>query len=227
MSSIAQLVSEIAHSVQQADSVPVRRAIKLSIIHSRNELIRKSYDNNKTVDKVLQQRFRLTLIDVPDGDLAGTQNLPLVNIKRTLNKVPRATRLDNNLPFLSVRTAGLRRPISIPFVKEASSGFYNSLPGMGNIISYDLINDYVYVDTTKNQAMSDLGSIIIESPFEQPHLIRTETSDGILNIEDVSDEDEFLIPEDMINSIKKMVLETFNPQVNRQTNEIPTSNLVK
>ena len=53
MASINQLISEIAHSVQQADSVPVRRAIKLGIIHARNEAIRRSYGNHNYTDKVL------------------------------------------------------------------------------------------------------------------------------------------------------------------------------
>ena len=37
MASIEQVVSEIAHSLKQADSVPVRRAIRLAIIHNRNK----------------------------------------------------------------------------------------------------------------------------------------------------------------------------------------------
>ena len=91
MSSIAQLVSEIAHSLKQPDSVPVRRSIKLGIIHARNELIRKSYDNHHITDKVLQQRFKVTLIDVPDGDLFNSQNVVNNTIKRTSTKVPRPT----------------------------------------------------------------------------------------------------------------------------------------
>ena len=51
MSSISQLVSEIAHSVKQADSIPVRKAIRLSIIHARNQLIRQSYTNHNYADK--------------------------------------------------------------------------------------------------------------------------------------------------------------------------------
>ena len=227
MASLNQLISEISHTVQQADSVPVRRAIRLSIIHTRNELIRKSYDNNKTTDKILQQRFRVTLIDVPDGDLVVAKTLPISKIKRTTFKVPRATRIDHNIPFHSVRTAGVKNPIEIPFIKEASSKFYNSLPGMCNTPGYDLINEYIYIDTVNNNNLNDLGAIIIESVFEYPQLIKTETSDGVLDVNSISDDDEFLLPEDMINSIKKLVLDVFNPQVVRQTNEIPTPNLVK
>ena len=116
MSSLNQLISEIAHSVQQPNSVPVRRAIRQCIIHARNELIRHSYSNHRYTDQVLKQRFRLTLVDVPDGDIPDTDDLGLKNIKRTASKVPRPVRLDNNLPFHSIRTAGIHNPIIIPFI---------------------------------------------------------------------------------------------------------------
>lgn len=227
MATINQLVSEIAHSLQQPNSVPVRRAIKLAIIHARNELIRKGFNNHHITDKVIQQRFKVELIDVPDGDLANTESLGLIAIKRTKNKVPRPTRLDHNLPFHSVRTAGVKNPIEIPFVKEASSKFYKHLPGMCHGVTYDYINEYVYINTTSESVISAIGSIIIESVFEYPHLIETETKDGVLDIDLVNDNDEFLLPEDMIGDIKKLVLETFNPEVVRETNEIPTPNLVR
>ena len=227
MATINQLVSEIAHSVQQADSVPVRRAIRLAIIHARNELIRKGFNNHHYTDKVLQQRFRVELIDVPDGDLAGSSSLGLNTIKRTKSKVPRPTRLDNNTPFHSVRTAGVQNPIEVPFVKEASSKFYKHLPGMCPSVTYDYINEYVYINATEPSVFSALGCIIIESVFEYPHLIATETESGVLDINTIDDDYEFLLPEDMVGDIKKLVLETFNPNIVRQTNEIPTPNLVR
>ena len=227
MSSLNQLVSEIAHSLRQQDSVPVRRAIKLSIIHARNELIRKSYESHKITDKVLQQRFRLSLIDVPDGDLSGTKNVVNTTIKRTANKVPRPVRLTNNLPFHSVRTAGVENPIEIAFVKEASSRFYKFLPGMCPIITYDYINEYIYINAFEHPELNTLGNIIVESVFEYPHIIETETFEGKLDIDSIDDDDEFLLPEDMIGNIKKLVLETFNPQVIRDTNEIPSANITQ
>lgn len=227
MSSLNQLVSEIAHSLRQQDSVPVRRAIKLSIIHARNELIRKSYESHKITDKVLQQRFRLSLIDVPDGDLAGTKDVVNTVIKRTTNKVPRPVRLTNNLPFHSVRTAGVENPIEIAFVKEASSKFYKHLPGMCPMITYDYINEYIYINTLEHPDLNTLGNIIVESVFEYPHIIETETFEDKLDIDSIDDDDEFLLPEDMIGNIKKLVLETFNPQVIRDTNEIPSANITQ
>ena len=226
MSSIAQLVSEIAHSVKQPNSVPVRRAIKLSIIHARNNLIRKSFNNHNYSDKVLQQRFRVSLIDVPDGDVYGSEGIITNTIKRTANKVPRPVRLTNNLPFHSVRTVGVTNPHEIAFVKEASAKFYNSLPGMCPVITYDYINEYIYVNIQKGSALNNLGAIVIESIFEYPHIIEIETVEGKLDINAIDDNDEFLLPEDMIDAIKQIVLETWNKEIIRNTNEVPAPNIV-
>ena len=226
MSSIAQLVSEIAHSVKQPNSVPVRRAIKLSIIHARNNLIRKSFSNHNYSDKVLQQRFRVSLIDVPDGDIYGSEEIITNTIKRTANKVPRPVRLTNNLPFHSVRTVGVTNPHEIAFVKEASAKFYNSLPGMCPVITYDYINEYIYINIQKGSVLNNLGAIVIESIFEYPHIIETETVEGKLDINAIDDNDEFLLPEDMIDAIKQIVLETWNKEIIRNTNEVPAPNIV-
>mgnify|MGYP006892033035 FL=1 len=67
MSSINQLISEIAHAVGQPNNIPLRRNIKYAILHTRNELIRRSFENNRYLDKGLQQRVKLSLIDVPMG----------------------------------------------------------------------------------------------------------------------------------------------------------------
>ena len=225
MASINQIVSEIAHSVQGAYTVPVRRALRLAVVHARNELIRHSFTNHRYTDKVLQQRFRVSIISVPDGDVSGLNVGDVNTIKRTSQQVPRPTRLDNNLPFHSVRTAGVTNPIEIPFVKEASSKFYSHLPGICPNLSYDYINDYIYINIKEDPLFNELGSIVIESVFEKPELIPIETYDnGITNI---SDDDEYLISEDMINNLKKLALETYNLQIVRQTGEVPNPNLVK
>ena len=223
MSSLNQLISEIAHSVQQADSVPVRRAIRQGIIHARNELIRHVYSNHNYVDKVLKQRFKLTLIDVPEGDIDGTKGLGLTAIKRTLSKVPRPVRLANNLPFHSVRTSGNINPIAFPFIGESVSKFYKYMPGMNNLPNYDYINDYIYIYNLGE----NIESIIVESVFEYPHEIKISTSDKPESEIVISDDDEFFLPEDLVNSVKKLVIENFSNTTIRDTNEIPTQNLVK
>ena len=224
MASINQLVSEIAHSIQQANSVPVRRAIRLAVIHNRNKLIRQSFEKHNYIDKVVQQRFRISLINVPDADLPNSSDFDLPVIKRSAQRVPRPTRLDNNLPFLSVRTAGIDNPIEIAFVKEASSKFYKHLPGFCRNVTYDYINQYIYINTINDADFKNLNYIIVESPFEYPIEITEEHIDGNYNYDD---DDEFMISEDMIYDLKKLVLDEMNPQIVRQTNETPTPNLIK
>lgn len=224
MASINQLVSEIAHSLQQADSVPVRRAIRLAVIHTRNQLIRQSFEQHRFIDKSTQQSFRITLVAVPNGDIPNTKSLNLPIILRSKQRIPRPIRLSQDLPFLSVRTNGLINATEIPYIKAASQKYYNVLPGFCPAIMYDYINQYLYINAIDSPEFKLIGSVTIEAPFENPFEISEDHVEGLTTY---SDDDEFMISEDMINNIKKLVLETWNPEVIRETNETPTQNLVK
>lgn len=228
MSSINQLVSEIAHVAQEPNNNALRVAIKREIIHARNELIRKSYNNHSITDKVLQQRFRLSIIDIPDGDLQGTAGRKLPVIKRTVQKVPRPTRLPHNVPFHSVRTAGVNNPHEIPFAKEASARFNNFLPGMCNLATYDYINEYIYIRISPGNYIANLKNIIIESVFEYPQIIKTETIEGgkVIN-EFTIDDDEFLLSEDLVGAVKDMVYQRLHLEIHRQTNETTEMNKLR
>lgn len=233
MASLNQLISEIAHAVGDPNNVPLRRNIRYAILHTRNELIRKSYENNKYVDKGLQQRFRVSIIDVPDGDLFNTEHLLLPAIKRTANKVPRPVRLTNNLPFQSVRTLGFNNN-EIAFAKEASVKFYHHLAGLCNQPVYDYINGYIYFFSHNVDWFKNIGNIIIESVFESPHIVPEETvsKEPDTNYDPIDDEikfddDEFLLPEDMIGSIKDIIFKRNLLNIARDTNEIPVDNISK
>lgn len=216
MASINQLVSEIAHSIQQPNSIPVRRAIKEYIYYARNEFIRRSFERHNYVDKVLEQRIKLSLEKVNDGDIpAGDYDSNIPKILRTVQKVPRSTRLTNNLPFLSVRTIGVTNPIEIPFVKEASSKFYKSLPGFCPKVTYDYINERIYINPLDGE-LNDISAIVVESIFERPDVIRMEDLPEGTDIDD----DEFLLPEDMIPDITIQVLRLLNGQIVRETEEV-------
>lgn len=228
MSSINQLVSEIAHVAQEPNNNALRVAIKREIIHARNELIRKSYNNHSITDKVLQQRFRLSIIDIPDGDLQGTDGLKLPVIKRTVQKVPRPTRLPHNVPFHSVRTAGVNNPHEIPFAKEASARFNNFLPGMCNLATYDYINEYIYIRLSPSNDIVNLKNIVIESVFEYPHIIEIETLAGKkISNEFTIDDYEFLLPEDLVGAVKDMVYQRLYLEIHRQTNETTEMNKLR
>lgn len=78
MASIAQLVSEMAHAVRQPNNKALRENLKLLIIQTRNELIRRSYENHGYVDKILTQRFKVSLTDVNDGGIIITEDRTII-----------------------------------------------------------------------------------------------------------------------------------------------------
>lgn len=220
MASLNQLVSEIIHISRQPNSVELRRQILGAIIHARNEIIRKSYNNHHYADRVLQQKFRIEIIDTPDGDLYktdGISNIPM--IKRSKYKVPRPTRLPNNLPFLSIRTVGLNRNIEIPFAKEAVAQYYKHLPGLCDVATYDYINGYIYIRVIDSNKLKDIGGIIVESIFELPHIIDAETNEHEPHIdEDELYNNEFLISEDIIGAVMELALQRLHLEIPRETN---------
>ena len=165
MASIAQLVSEFAHSLGQPNNQALRNNIKSLIIHTRAEVIRRSYENHNYIDKGLTQRYRVSLISVNDGDIELPDGVSVDKIKRTKQKVQRPVRLTNNLPFDRVSTVGYKTNREIPFIKETVARFRGSLPGMCGAISYDYINDYIYIYPASNNKALNLGAIVIESAF--------------------------------------------------------------
>ena len=232
MSSLNQIVSEIAHAIHQPNNFTARRTIRSAIIHTFNEQIRQTYQRHANVDKILMQRYRISLINVPDGDIFQTLVSTKYKVKRSKDRVPRPVRLDNNLPFVSVRTVGYDN-MAIPFIKEANAQFYKALPGMCTSLSYDYINGYIYFFSNNKDWFQNLGSIIIESPFEVPYLVPIETVEKAKDVnynpiddEAKYDDDEFLIPEDMIGTLKEIVFKRNLIEVHRQTNETPIDNFV-
>ena len=220
MASIAQLVSEIAHSVGKPNSKPLRENIKLLILQTRNEVIRRSYENHSYVDKGLTQRFRVSIIDVLDGDInipEGIDTSDLTRIKRTEHLVPRPVRLTNNLPFDRVSTVGFESNKEIPFIKETTARFSTAVPGLSGMHRYDYINGYIYIFPLCGKPIN-FDKIIIESAFEHPNHIDIEN--GVTTEFDVMmDENEYLLSEDMIGQIKEIIYKRDLLQNIRETNE--------
>lgn len=242
MSSLKQLVSEIVHIVGDPNSVPLQRQVRQEIIHVRNQLIRQSFNNHGYIDKQLWQRYKVSLIDVPESDIIGV-NIGQ-KVKRSAQKVLKPVRFTDNLPFKSVRTLG-SFPLEIAHVKQAGGQFYSSLPGMCQMPLYDLINHYIYINYTNARIdLANIKYIIIEAPFEYPHLVPEETYEGSIVADDLyhenndgnagdyashshfDDDDEFLLPEDMIPTLKDIILKhvTINPP--HEDNTHPKANTI-
>jgi hypothetical protein len=218
MASLNQIVSEIAHAIHQPNNFTTRQTIRSAVIHTFNEQIRQTYERHANVDKILMQRYRISLISVPDGDIFQSLVSTKYKVKRSKTRIPRPVRLDNNLPFVSVRTVGYDN-MAIPFIKEANAQFYKALPGMCTSLSYDYINGYLYVNSNGNPLIEPLGHIVIESPFEIPNEILVETTERVES--NFDNDDEFIIPEDMVERIKDVIYKRNLLNVERVTNEVP------
>lgn len=222
MASIAQLVSEFAHSLGQPNNQALRNNIKSLIIHTRAEVIRRSYENHNYIDKGLTQRYRVNLISVNDGDIELPDGVSVDKIKRTKQKVQRPVRLTNNLPFDRVSTVGYKTNREIPFIKETVARFRGSLPGMCGAISYDYINDYIYIYPASNNKALNLGAIVIESAFEHPNQIILENGDAS-ELDVALDDNEWILSEDMVGQIKEIIYKRDLLNQVRQTDEVPNN----
>ncbi|MDD7629847.1 MAG: hypothetical protein PUJ60_02225 [bacterium] len=227
MASIAMMVSELAHSLGQPNNHVLRENLKLLIIQTRNECIRRSYENHGYVDKGLTQRFRVTLTEVNDGDITIPDEIKdyvaIDKIKRTTEKVPRPIRLTNNLPFDRVSSVGYANNREFPYIKETTARFRNSVPGLCGAISYDYINEYLYLYPPRRGTL-ELNQIVIESAFEHPNEISL--GNGEITTDNlIYDDNEYLIPEDMYGQIKDIIYKRDLLNQHRETDETP--NVIK
>ena len=224
MASIAQLVSEMAHAVRQPNNKALRENLKLLIIQTRNEIIRRSFENHGYVDKILTQRFKVSLTTVNDGDIQlpeDYEDYDITKVKRTLQRVPRPVRLTNNLPFDRVSSVGFKTNREFPYIKETSARFRSAVPGLCGMPCYDYINEYIYIFPVDEKPF-ELNKIVIESAFEHPNEIAlingTETPDSTW-----LDENEYLLSEDMIGQLKEIIYKRDLISTVRETDEVPNA----
>lgn len=223
MASINQIVSEFTAALGQPNNHALRENIKSIIVTTRNEIIRRSYENHAYVDKGLTQRFVVSLTSVNDGEVVLPEgvNVDIAKVKRTEQKVPRPVRLVNNLPFDRVSSIGFATNKEFPFIKETSARFRSAVPGLCGMPCYDYINGYIYIFPSSNRAFM-LDKIAIESAFEHPTEI--ELANGEVSELDVlTDDNEWLISEDMLGQMKEIIYKRDLLNNIRETNEIPNT----
>lgn len=224
MASLSMLVSEFAHSLGQPNNKALKENIKLLIIHTRNEIIRRSYENHSYVDKVLTQRFKVSLTDVNDGEVVLPEELAdvdLTKVKRTTQKVPKPVRLVNNLPFDRVSTIGVATSKVFPYIKETTARFRSAVPGLQGITCYDYINGYIYLFPSNNKNLL-IKTICIEGAFEHPNEIIQANREAD-EFELLNDDNEWLLSEDMIGQIKDIIYKRDMLSQIRETNELPNN----
>lgn len=227
MASVNQLISELAHSVSQPNNHALRENLRSAIIHTRNELIRRSYENHNYLDSHMIYRYNVSLIDVPDGDINLPEDIDISlypMIKRTAQKVPRPVRLTNNLPFHRVSSVGYKTNKEIAYIKETSFRFTDALPGMKGVSGYDYINDYVYFFL--RGSFKAVNKVVIAAAFEHPTEVAINNGESDYDTIDPHD-NEWFIPEDMIGQLKEIIIKRDLLEQPRQTDEVRAVELTR
>lgn len=223
MASINQLVSEMAHSLGQPNNHALRENLKYLIIHTRNEVIRHSYENHNYMDSGLMQRFKVSLTDVYDGEIEIPEELiddiDVTKVKRSTQKVPRPIRLTNNLPFNRVSSLGFETNREYPYIKETTARFRSSVPGLRGMPCYDYINGYIYIFPINCKGIV-ANNIIIQSAFEAPTFIEVKNGETD-EFTALTDNNEWLLSEDMIGQIKDIITKRDLLNNRRETDETP------
>lgn len=226
MASLNQIISEIAHSIKQADNVAAKESIKLSIIQAREKLIRQSCKSNNLIDRTLITKYIIkSNYNISDS----------YNCENNIIQIPQIIRLGNETPLISLQYKDSNNKLSepIPFINNSSSKYYSHLPGFCSKLSYD------YIENIGNEYNENIASIIL---YNKEHININELYVECINRypnELEFDEESYsnkiitnldnqnYIPNDMVLDVKKLVLEVFNPQVIRDTNEQNPTSLVK
>ncbi len=224
MASISMLVSELSHSLKSPNNKALRENLKLLLIQTRNEVIRRSYENHNYIDKGLIQKFKINLTEINDGEIVlpnGIVDIDIDKIKRSTQKVPKPVRLTNNLPFDRVSSVGYKTSKEFPFIKETSARFRDYVPGLCGVVCYDYINGYIYIFPANNKSF-DLNQIVVESAFEHPTEIQLANGE-IDEMDEMFDNNEWLLSEDMIGQIKEIIYKRDLLSNIRETNEIPNT----
>lgn len=198
MASLKELVYELMGARGETDNHILYNRIKRLLIENRATAIRRDIARNGVSDEYVQycpiELIKVNAADIPNGN-------DTAKVLRSKNRIPSPVRIQNNTPFLYVGT----KDLSIPFVYVSS---YATAIRMRNtdyfkhITLYAYTNKYIYVYSNDN----NIKEISVGSPFINPHLI--DDSNSTYTKEYVDDEDEFLLPEDMLLEIKSIILKT-------------------
>lgn len=235
MASLNLIVSEIVHSLGEPNNYALRENVRNLVIQTRNEVIRRSFENHNYIDSVLQQKYKVKVEKVLDEDFPDDLDIEEYlkpYVFRTIQKVPKPIRFTNNLPFTRVSNVGHFASKEFPYIKETSARFREWLPGMRGQICYDYIDGYVYLFPNPvkfnhglgtqsismfNNYMNE-GNIVIQAAFERPNEVARNSDNSGFEFED--DDNEWFLPEDMIGNIKDIILKR-DLSNRHETNEVP------
>lgn len=193
MASLNKIAERIAYALNDPLNVELKENIKFSIKYWRATLIRRDVARNGQSDEFLQ-RFYFDLIKVDKAD-ACNFNLDCL-ILRSKFEIPKPIRLNNDILFKFVGSVD-GKPWTFTEYEEIAYTAYNKFTSLQ--IRYAYINNYIYV----------FGNIklkkgAIQAPFADPSIINNSCDNTLC----YSDDLEFPIAEDMLQSIIQGILTT-------------------
>jgi len=195
MATLKQIATEVCDSLDRPyDGMFLERVMAL-IRHTAAKLLRESIVRNG-IDKQLTLRYVETITKV------GTTDIMYVDedhpVYRTANKIYTAIRDNDPIPFTFV---GSKLGIPFTYRDRAAHCFASFLSLSGKGISYDIINNYIYLFGNIR-----IKEIQLEAVWEDPTSIVKEIESGKYTDKYIQDEYSLPIPEDMILTIKEMLL---------------------
>lgn len=192
MPSINNIVQLVAGRLNRPFSEFLKAEIKPLFISELALLLRRSIDANG-IDTQQLRGFTVALKEVPINDIIGiTSNSKVL---RSVNKIPIPIRYKTPTPFVSVSTLKTETGTNIilGYVPSAQVEYVKELPYIGETMTYDYINEYLYVFNTNK-----ISNVKIVAPIIDYSRIIDETNDG-RNIP-FDDDTELPYPQDLINT---------------------------
>lgn len=195
MATLNQIAYNIMESVGKSDDVALLRRIKMAIKYYRAKLIRQDFERNG-LSKDMLQTFIDNVIKVDEAD----SNCLVIGctVLRTEHKVPKPVRLKGSL-FYRVGTIRLKDPAWKEVgIGELKYQQFNKFTSQATFWYY--LNDYIYIITNKKFKYISITGIGADP---------SEWLDKCVNSADcVSDDEEFPIAADMLDTVLKAIRET-------------------
>lgn len=195
MASLRQLATEYINALNKPFDTMLYERVKALIIHERAQEIRRSVQKHG-IDLEHLQRYKVKLIKTDASDSYGIDSGKIV--LRSENKIAILVRIQNDSPFTYVGAVNNDYPYI--FSPSYGIGALQSLEFVKRINAYDFRNGYIYVYSTN----PNIEYIHVEASFANPQLI--DNSDNHNPAIAYNDDMEFLISEDMIQTIKIKLL---------------------
>lgn len=195
MATLKAIATEICDSLDRPYDGMFLERVMVLVRYTTAKLLRESV-KKYGADRQFTLRYKADIERVSDDDMMYIdEDTP---VYRTTNKIFTAIRDNEPIPFTYV---GSKDGFPFTYRNRALHNFASFLLLSGKGISYDVINNYLYIFNN-----SRVKEVHIEAIWENPIEIIKEIESGKYTDKYVEEEYSLPIPEDMIDRIKAILL---------------------